>query len=242
MTIFRPRDSNRRHVATLRAMWLMIPILGFVGALNAQSENGVAALSVRDESTSSTLPTGSEATRNASSGGAAIARLYIPRLGSRVWGVPIYPGTSEIELARGVGHFPQSARPQNEGNFALFGHRTTHLKPFYLINALKAGDEVFVETSDRWYVYTLRTSKIVRPSDVWVATNTRYWALKVPRDESYRVITLITCEPPFSVDKRWVWWGELSGVFPVGSLPPTLHTTPTGPAFVHRLQFLMTRV
>lgn len=224
-------------------MSLTIPTLGVAGALHAQSESDVVASSVLDESTSSTLPTGSEATNDASSSGAAdaIARLYIPRLSSRVWGLPILPGTSELELARGVGHFPESALPQNEGNFALFGHRTTHLRPFYSINSLKVGDEIFVETRERWYVYTLRTSKIVRPTDVWVATNTRYWALKIPRQEQYRVITLITCEPLFSVDKRWVWWGELSGVFPVGTLPPTLRKTPAGPTFVQRIQFLTSR-
>lgn len=229
---------------------MLVLVMPVAGSLHGQKTHAMTlpmTSNLVDESTTSTLPTENEsnllptdsavgeAPTDSSIEALSIGRLYIPRLSSRVWGLPILAGTSEIELARGVGHFSESALPQSEGNFALFGHRTTHLKPFYSINSLKVGDEIFVETGERWYVYTLRTSKIVRPTDVWVATNTRYWALKIPRREPYRVITLITCEPLFSVDKRWVWWGELSGIHPIGSPPPTLQKSPSRPTFVPKI-------
>ena len=151
--------------------------------------------------------------------GDAFAFLYVPRLGKDVWAAPIFEGVSSSELDRGIGHYPSSALPGIEGNFSLFGHRTSHGQPFSNIDLLKIGDEVIVETKNFWFVYRLRTDLIVKPDQVWVASNDRLDALQIDQLNPYKVITLITCEPRHSTAKRWVWWGVLSSVFPHDSPP-----------------------
>lgn len=214
--------------------WRLIPFVVLIALIE------VAPSRATDEGEGtvppSTLPIEQEMLGRVPSNASKIAYLYIPRLSNRVWGVPIFSGTTESELARGIGHFTSSAPPGGEGNFSLFGHRTTHLKPFFGINVLRTGDEVIVETADTWYVYTLRVDKIVRPTDVWVASNARYAPLGIPRGKKYRVLTLISCEPRFSTETRWVWWGELSAELPKGTMPPSLVVPTVRPIFVARIE------
>ena len=177
---------------------------------------------VKFSQTSATIPTTENIRIDAPSAGEAFAFLYIPRIGNDVWAAPILHGVDDSELNRGIGHYPDSAIPGVEGNFSLFGHRSSHGQPFSNIEALKAGDEVIVETKDYWFVYRLRTDLIVKPDQMWVTSNNRLSALRVGKHDPYKVITLITCEPRYSTAKRWVWWGVLSAVFPHESPPPVL--------------------
>ena len=62
----------------------------------------------------------------------AFALLYIPRIRNEVWGVPIFEGVESKQLRSGVGHFPQSQILGEEGNFSLFGHRTSDGQPFQI--------------------------------------------------------------------------------------------------------------
>lgn len=221
------------------ASWKFISFVVLLSSFGPASV--LAAQDGEGDVTPSTLPVETELPARTPTNANEIAYIYIPRLSSRVWGIPIFSGTTESELARGVGHFTSSAPPGGEGNFSLFGHRTTHLKPFFGINTLRAGDEVFVETEDAWYVYTLRVDRIVRPTDVWVASNARYAPLRIPLREKYRVLTLISCEPRFSTDGRWVWWGVLNEVFPQPGTPLSLVRPPTGPNFVQRIVSISSR-
>jgi LPXTG-site transpeptidase (sortase) family protein len=156
------------------------------------------------------------------SAGKAFAFLYVPRLSNDVWATPIFEGVSSSELDRGIGHNPGSALPGVEGNFSLFGHRTSRGQPFSNIQLLEVGDEVIVETKNFWFVYRLRTDLIVKPDQVWVTNNDRLDALNIDQLNPYKVITLITCEPRYSTAKRWVWWGVLSAIYPHDSPPQVL--------------------
>ena len=150
------------------------------------------------------------------------ALLYIPRIRNEVWGVPIFEGVESKQLRSGVGHYPQSQTLGEEGNFSLFGHRTSYVQPFSNIQKLRIGDRVIVETKDFWFVYNLKFDRIVKPNATWVTEILRYPELELKEDESYNVVTLITCEPRFSTAKRWVWWGVLQTVYPHNSPPPAL--------------------
>ena len=119
----------------------------------------------------------------------------------------------------GIGHFPANAMPGEVGNFALAGHRMTYGKPFTDIDKLQAGDEVIVETRDKYYVYRLVADEIVKPTDVWVLDNQPFAGVD---GTTKGIITLITCEPKWSTKQRWVWWGELTSVLDRANPPAAL--------------------
>ena len=149
----------------------------------------------------------------------AFALLYVPRMRDTAWGTPILSGVADEQLNRGIGHFPANSLPGSSGNFALAGHRMTYGKPFTDIDKLQVGDEVIVETRDKYFVYTLVDDRIVAPTDVWVLDDQPIPGV----DASTKgVITLVTFEPKWSTKKRWVWWGELTAVLDRSNPPAAL--------------------
>ena len=154
------------------------------------------------------------------------ALMYIPRINEDVWGLPIFEGVNSNQLKSGVGHYPQSNSLGQEGNFSLFGHRTSHGQPFSNIQKLRVGDQVIVETKDFWYVYQLKFDRIVKPNAMWVTNNERVPELEIAKSDTYNVITLITCEPRHSTSQRWVWWGVLQSILPHHTSPLKLNRQP----------------
>jgi sortase A len=152
----------------------------------------------------------------------AFALLYIPRIGNDVWATPIFEGVKSKQLNSGIGHYPDSGLPGQDGNFSLFGHRSSYGQPFSHIERLRVGDEVIVETKEFFFVYTLKYDRIVKPSAIWVTEPTQMSELGIAADDPFRVITLITCEPRWSTAKRWVWWGVLDAVYPRDTPPSAL--------------------
>jgi sortase A len=135
----------------------------------------------------------------------AFAFMYIPRLKDKVWALPILGSVTLNDLARGLGHYPESAKPGEKGNFAVAGHRATHGEPLRDIPQVRAGDDVYVETRDVWYVYRLTTTKIVKPNETWVVDPVPGHPGAKPTN---RLITLTTCNPRWASYERWIWWGE----------------------------------
>jgi sortase A len=143
--------------------------------------------------------------------GQGFAILHIPKLDVVV---PIAEGVSNKKvLDKGmVGHYSEgklkTAMPgAKTGNFALAGHRNTHGEPFRYINRLKAGDEVVVETQDKYYVYkTTSTLPVTSPSNTSVIG-------PVPPQSGFtgpgRYITLTTCTPEFTSKYRLIVWGKM---------------------------------
>ena len=170
----------------------------------------------------STIAPGEIGPINAPTNQEAFALLYIPRIGNDVWATPIFEGVRSKQLNSGIGHYPNSGLPGQDGNFSLFGHRSSYGQPFSHIERLRVGDEVIVETKELYFVYTLKYDKIVKPSAIWVTEPTQMSELGIAADDPFRVITLITCEPRWSTAKRWVWWGVLHAVYPRETPPPAL--------------------
>ncbi|MEW1635760.1 class E sortase [Streptomyces sp. NPDC093801] len=144
--------------------------------------------------------------------------LRIPKLGLSV---PVAEGVDRrAVLDKGyVGHYPGTAQPGAEGNFALAGHRNTHGEPFRYLNRLREGDEVLVDLRGRRYTYVVgKVLAETSPGDVGVIA-------PVPRSgvrpgygygEPGAYITLTTCTPEYTSKYRMVVWGVLKGVVGVG--------------------------
>ncbi|RPF34862.1 class E sortase [Streptomyces sp. TLI_185] len=143
--------------------------------------------------------------------GQGFAILHIPELDVVV---PIAQGVSNKQvLDKGmVGHYSEgklkTAMPDAKtGNFALAGHRNTHGEPFRYINKLKNGDEVVVETQDKYFVYKVTsTLPVTSPSNTSVIG-------PVPPQSGFtkpgRYITLTTCTPEFTSKYRLIVWGKM---------------------------------
>jgi len=161
--------------------------------------------------------------------GSGIAILRIPRFG-RHYVFVVVQGTSTSDLIKGPGHYPGTAMPGHVGNFAVAGHRTTYLHPFYNINELRVGDPIVIETRTRWFTYRVQNipgtnaphQEIVTPSDVSVS----YPVPDQPDPAlapTLRVLTLTSCNPRYSAAQRIVVHALLIGSQPKSEgLPPAL--------------------
>lgn len=150
--------------------------------------------------------------------GATIGLMYIPRLRSHVWGMPLVQGVAAAELAQGIGHYPGTAMPGEIGNFATAGHRATNGEPLRDIDQLRAGDVVIVETEHGWYTYQLDEYQIVNPEDVWVIDPVPGQPPGTTPTEA--LITLTTCHPRWGSTERFIRWGHLVSTTPRSDGPP----------------------
>lgn len=110
--------------------------------------------------------------------GEEIGELYIPKLNSRL---PIYHGTNEDELEKGVGHFAGSVLPGEADNSVLSGHRDT---VFRRLGEVGVNDELIVTTSAGKFTYKVRKTRIVDADDRTVI---------VPKPRA--TLTVSTCYP-----------------------------------------------
>lgn len=130
--------------------------------------------------------------------GEGVARMEIPRMGlNRI----VVEGATTGDLAKGPGHFPETPLPGQLGNAAIAGHRTTHLHPFYDIDALRPGDEIIVTTLNGRYVYSVTGTEVVSPDD--------YAAVIPTTDATTATLTLVSCTPRYSSTNRIVVHSEL---------------------------------
>jgi len=107
-----------------------------------------------------------------------IGSFIIPSLDLEM---PIFQGTGDKELKKGIGHFIQSVLPGESDNSVLSGHRET---AFRKIGDLVIGDIIIVETSAGIFTYEVSGTRIVDKDDKTVI---------VPTDHG--VLTMSTCYP-----------------------------------------------
>jgi sortase A len=145
-----------------------------------------------------------------------IGLVYIPRLKSKVWGLPLVQGIDHRSLSLGIGHYPSTEMPGQAGNFAIAGHRATNGEPFAYFEKLQKGDSVFVRTASNWFEYQLFEDQIVQEAETWVLADS-------PRGldiaEGTPLITLTTCDPRWNSYQRWAWWGVLVKTYPPNAKP-----------------------
>ncbi|MFC6884758.1 class E sortase [Actinomadura yumaensis] len=120
--------------------------------------------------------------------------------------LPIREGVSPDVLARGVGHYPGTAFPGEEGNAVFFGHRTTMTKPFRRIDRLRAGDRVRFRVGSRTYVYRVYGRRVIAPTNRTVLAPVPFKPFARPAGKR---ATLITCHPKGSDAQRLVVLAKL---------------------------------
>jgi sortase A len=151
--------------------------------------------------------------------GDVFARIVVPRLGSDYVrlvgeGTKWHPVLNEI----GIGHYTNTARPGEVGNFATAAHRGGFGGSYKNIHRLVKGDKVYVETNDGWYTYGYRQTKIVKPSDTDVISAVPKELVGSHAGGSY--MTMTSCDPIFVNTNRIIVWLELEGYTPLDLWAP----------------------
>jgi len=160
---------------------------------------------------SAKVPDAEFSDRGPKTAGTAVVLLRIPKFG-KDWEKPVVEGVGEDDLAKGIGHYPDTQLPGEPGNFAVAGHRVTHGSPFGKLLDLAKGDEVIVETADAVYTYELDASPrdlTVKPSDTWVLDPVPGKPGEVP---TASILTLTTCQDLFHSPDRSVAFARLTKV------------------------------
>ena len=134
--------------------------------------------------------------------GAPIGRIVIPKIHLTM---VVVQGTSEGDLEKGPGHYDaasgeNSSLPGAGGVVAIAGHRTTYLHPFRHIDALQAGDTVYLEMPYGTFRYEVYFHKVVVPTD---------WTIL--RRRPFEKLVLTACHPLYSASHRWVTFARLEG-------------------------------
>lgn len=150
-------------------------------------------------------------------GSRTFGMLYVPRFGED-YGRPISEGVgSDVLDHLGIGHYPRTQMPGEAGNFAVAAHRQTHGQVFWDIDELVDGDFLYVQTREGYYTYRYRDTEVVDPSASSVL-------LPVPhqpgRQASTSLLTMTSCDPPFSTRMRIVAYAELESWRPPSAGPP----------------------
>lgn len=171
---------------------------------------------IRDEWERPPVRTGSTRGPRQVDFGKGFAFLRVPRLGEN-YSVPVVEGVELPDLARGIGHYPDTARPGQVGNFAVAGHRTTNGEPFTHLERMRRGDVVIAETRRQWFTYVVDRKLIVRPTDTWVIDPVPG---KPAAEPTEALITMTTCNPRWSSTERLIVFGHLEDVRPKSQGPP----------------------
>jgi len=117
--------------------------------------------------------------------GEVMGYIEIPKINVKL---PIYQGTSEEVLMRGIGHLEKSSLPiGGKGTHAvLTGHRgLPSVTLFTDLDKMKESDVFYVHTLDKILAYKVDQIKVVLPSETD--------ELLIVNDKDY--VTLLTCTP-----------------------------------------------
>jgi sortase A len=123
------------------------------------------------------------------------------RIPSLELAVPIYDGTSEINLNRGAAHIEGTAELAAQGNIGIAAHRDGF---FRKLEAIAIDAEIYLDVGDRSLRYRVVEIGIVMPTDVHVLAPT-----EIPS------ITLVTCYPFYflgNAPERYIVRAELTDV------------------------------
>lgn len=99
--------------------------------------------------------------------------------------VPVFEGTSELNLNRGAGRIEGTARIGEPGNVGIAAHRDGF---FRVLKDVRVGDTLLLERLTGTETYRVVSTTIVDPSEVSVLTPT-----------ATQSVTLVTCYPFYYV-------------------------------------------
>lgn len=107
--------------------------------------------------------------------------------------VPIYNGTDEFYLNRGLGRIKGMARMDEDGNLGISGHRDGF---FRVLKDIEIGDDIEIQTTRGVETYAVSSITIIPKSDV---------SILAPTTE--KTLTIVTCYPFYFVGhapKRYI--------------------------------------
>jgi len=113
---------------------------------------------------------------------------------------PVFAGTDDVTLNRGVGHIAGTALFGENGNIGIAGHRDGFFRG---LKDIKIGDHIDVEEPDRVETYIVDRLEIVDPGNV-----------SVLRPTGKSMLTLVTCYPFHyvgSAPQRFIVHAALAG-------------------------------
>ena len=131
-------------------------------------------------------------------GDVALAILRIPKINLEV---PVFNGTEDLTLNRGVGRILGTARVGEPGNLGIAGHRDGFFRG---LQSITPGDELELVRRGGEDRYTVTQIRIVTPEDTSVLNPTA-----VP------TLTLVTCFPFYFVGnapKRYIVTAQLDNI------------------------------
>ena len=106
---------------------------------------------------------------------------------------PIFEGTDDLTLNKGVGHIAGTDAIGGSGNTGIAGHRDGFFRG---LKDIKIGDKIEIDTSNKPLVYVVDRVVIVDPQDV-----------SVLQERGRPELTLVTCYPFYvlgSAPKRFI--------------------------------------
>ena len=151
---------------------------------------------------------------------AVIGNMYVPRLG---------PGSTRA-VANGVkdanatinqgyyGRYEDSQWPGEPGNFAMAVHRNGWGTSFTPAHLIRPGDNFYLETPQGWYIYTVRNTEYVVPTQVDVV-NPMPMSQDPPID-GQSIMTITTCSPMNGNGERLIVYGILTSWQPLDAGVP----------------------
>ena len=125
-----------------------------------------------------------------------VAVLEIPKIALEV---PVFEGTDDLTLNRGVGRIIGTARPGEGGNVGIAGHRDGFFRG---LKDITVGDKIDLRTLNGTETYEVTSILITDPTDIRVLDHGAVPAL-----------TLVTCYPFYfigSAPQRYIVRAELS--------------------------------
>lgn len=131
--------------------------------------------------------------------------LLIPKIGVNT---NIVEGESldVLNIYEGVWRESQSSTPLVPGNMVLAGHRFQYLPPntntFYNLEEVSIGDDIYIKWQGRTFWYKVYNTMLVNPDQV---------EIRNADTNLVREITLYTCTPLYTSDKRFVVKANLIG-------------------------------
>lgn len=131
--------------------------------------------------------------------------LEIPKLDLKL---PVYHGTSEAVLKKGVGHLEMTALPVGGENrrSVLTGHRgLPQAELFTRLDEMKQGDEFYLYVLDEIHAYKVNEIKTVKPEQLQELTI-------MPQGKD--LVTLVTCTPYGMNTHRLLVTGERTEYVP----------------------------
>lgn len=168
-------------------LWLVLPVLGLVIGGYVLVNTLSPVISIMDGPTDATAKRLVAEKPNLDEN-----RLYIPKINVDVAVVDIN-GNETAALEKGAIHrAPESGNPADGGNFVLAAHRfqlgltpeqTRKKSPFYHIDQMQTGDQVYIDYKGTRYAYEVTDKKDV-PKD----------ATEIERRSDKDQLTIYSCE------------------------------------------------